>query len=338
MTRVTIDSCARHPEAWRRGPALNPDERAFGLRRRVVTTSLGRVIVRAGEVTGDTALVLLHGAAGSWTTWTPLLQAAERRGETLTNVVAIDMPGWGESRAPAIPFDIAQLSRAVGEIALSLGYARWIVVGHSLGGVVALDIAARTPARTEAVLLVSPSGPAVLDAIRRPLRGGIALPRFAGMLVIMRALAALGPVGRRLPGLLNRIGLLRPLSAPLFDDPPHVHGTVIDALAKELRPRAFTDAARAAVGYDETIWRSIACPVRSIRGERDVFVGDSDGVGFARLIRDFDQVTLPAAGHFAAIEQPYSVRRALHALLRGLPRYQVSRPPASALDRSRRDR
>lgn len=316
---MTIDILARqphalHPRAERRGPALSADERAFGLRRRVVPTSAGRLVVRAGAVTGETATILLHGAAGSWTTWTPLLRAAAQAGDPLTDVIAIDLPGWGESRAPASDLDIAQLTRAVCEVAQSMGYRRWIVVGHSLGGFLALDVAARTPTRTDGVLLISPSGPAVIDAIRRPVRGGFALPGFAGMLLIMRLLAAMGSTGRALVRALAPAGLLRAFSAPLFAEPAHVHHTVVDALSDEVRPGAFVAAARAAAGYDTSLWRRIECPVRAIRGEHDVFVADADRGEFATLIRDFDQHTARDAGHFAAVEQPGTVLRALRAL------------------------
>lgn len=311
---MTISLLDGEKRLRRRGPALTPDARAFGLRRQVVMTSVGRVVVRAGAVTGDTATILIHGAAGSWTTWTPLLDAAERAGHPLTNVVAIDLPGWGESAARADLVSVAQMSDVVCEVAEALGYARWSVVGHSLGGLLALDIAARTPERTDAVLLISPSGPAMIEAIRHPVRGALTLPWFAGMLLAMRLLAGMGPAGSALVRALHRVGMLGGLSAPLFAEPAHVHHTVIDALAAEVRARAFVDAARAAAGYDESIWAEITCPVRALRGERDVFVSDTDRAELARIIRDFDQSTVRAAGHFAAVEQPDVVLGALRAL------------------------
>lgn len=285
------------------------------MRRRVMRTSAGNVVVRAGQATDDTATILLHGAAGSWTTWTPLLRAAARSGTPLGDVIAIDLPGWGETR-PSAGTDVALLSGAVREIAEMLGYRRWLLVGHSLGGFLALDLAARTPRRTAAVLLISPSGPAVLRAIRQVFRGGVALPGFAGMLLTMRLLATMGGFGAPLAGALHRAGMLGALSAPLFAAPDRVHPSVIDALAEEVRPRAFAAAARAAAAYDETTWGAIDCPVRSLRGERDVFVADSDAAGFAKLIPDFAQTTIPEAGHFAAIEQPEAVLDALRPLVR----------------------
>jgi pimeloyl-ACP methyl ester carboxylesterase len=284
---------------------IDPD--ALGLTREVVETPLGPVVVRAGRRTGAVATVLLHGAAGSWTTWAPLLAAEPR----IPDVVAPDLPGWGESAAPARPADVAAVSAAVAVVARALGYERWIVVGHSLGGFVALDLAAREPAATVAVGLVSPTGAAVVDAIRRPLRGGLGLPWFAGMLLAMRALAALPASGRRLLRLLARIGLLRPLAAPLFADVPRVDEAVIAALAEEIRPVPFLLATRAAAAYDLATWRGVRCPVRTVRGARDVFVGAGDGAALAALVPEVSELVLQGAGHFAAVERPAAVARFL---------------------------
>ena len=278
---------------------------------------MGEVVVRVGPKTGPVGTVLLHGAAGSWTTWTPLLRAASGEGAPLPNIVAVDLPGWGESPAPAGGIDIAPLTDAVRQVAEALGYERWVVVGHSLGGAIALDVAARFPDRTDAVLLVSPSGGAVLDAVRRPIHGGAGLPWFAGMLLAMRVLAALGPVAGPLLRGLRRLGALRWLSSPLFAVPARVDGSVSAALADEIRPASFVAAARAAARYDESVWRGIRCPVRSVRGARDVFVGPNDGVELAALIPDFQETVVDEAGHFAAVERPERVREMLGAF--GMP-------------------
>ncbi|EZP25222.1 putative hydrolase or acyltransferase [Microbacterium oleivorans] len=268
--------------------------------------------MRVSDRASDAATILLHGAAGSWTTWTPFLRAVE---PPLRDVIVVDLPGWGESPFPEQGIDVARLSRAIREVALRLGYTRWTVVGHSLGGAIALDIAARFSQQTDAVVLVSPSGPAVLDAVRRPIRGGRRLPGFAGMLLAMRILAGLGSASAPLLRWLDRVGMLRPLSSPLFAHPALIDASVVSALAAEIRPRSFLAAARAAAVYDETTWRGIRCPVRSVRGARDVFVGPDDGARLASTIPDFRETVLDAAGHFAAIEQPAAVAALLQELV-----------------------
>lgn len=292
----------------RRGEtAVTEDAASVGLRRVVVSTAVGAIVARVGVREGDVATILLHGAAGSWTTWTPLLREAARRGAPVPDVVAVDLPGWGESAPPRGGVDIERTTAAVRELVERLGYRRWVIVGHSLGGALALDIAARAPEQTEAVALVSPSGAAVFDAVRRPIRGGLHLPGLAGMLLAMRFLRILPGEGRGCLRGLERAGVLRVLSAPLFAAPRMIDPSVVTALAEEIRPGAFVAAARAAAAYDESSWRGIRCPVRAVRGDRDVFVGAKDAAAFSALIPDYREMALEGVGHFAAIERPAAV-------------------------------
>lgn len=276
----------------------------------VVQTALGPVVVRAGRRSGPTATILLHGAAGSWTTWTPLITTSDRAGSPLTDLLIPDLPGWGETPAPTRAADaggpgIAQVSDAIVEIAVALGYRRWRIVGHSLGGFLALDIAVRAPHQTESVVLVSPTGPSVVDAVRRPIRGGRRLPWFAGMLLAMRILGLLGSVA--LVRAIRAAGMLRLVAGPLFADRARMDASVIDALPDELRPDAFVNAARAAAAYDLDAFASILSPVRSIRGRADVFASTRDSEFFAATIPDFREIRVTDAGHFAAIETPRAV-------------------------------
>ncbi|MDN3496500.1 alpha/beta hydrolase [Planococcus sp. APC 4015] len=284
-------------------PLLN-DPATLGLSRTVVPTRVGDVAVVAGRRTGGVATILLHGAAGSWTTWTPLLAASD-----LDDVIAPDLPGWGESGGHEGVRSVEDLSDAVVEVAAALGHDRWHLVGHSLGGFVALDIAARYAQQTLGVTLVSPTGASVVDAIRRPIRGGLVVPGFAGMLLAMRALARFGTGGLRIIRLLDRCGWMPALTAPLFAGP--AHPSVVAAFAGEVRPAAFARAAQLASRYDTQAWTGIRCTVRAVGGARDVFADDTDAAAFGALIADFGSVRLPGAGHFAHVEQPRTVLAAM---------------------------
>ena len=307
------------------------------LRRVVVPTGVGPLVVHAGRRSGSpVATVLLHGAAGSWRTWGALIAASDGLRLPLSDIVAIDLPGWGETPGP-VP-EPADVAVAVAAAARALGYPRWRVVGHSLGGVIALDVAARFPRETVAVGVVSPSGAGARAIARRPVRRAARLPWLAGMVLAMRVLRGLGPLARPLLRLLRRTGALRRLARPLFRHPERVSRSVTDDLAEEIRPSAFLAAAHLSTGHDDGVWRRITCPVRSVRGAHDVFVAERDAREWGRLMNDYDDRVLDDSGHFAHVEQPVETLRALREVWAAdrapAPRGGSGRPRSSIARRS----
>lgn len=287
------------------------------LRRHVLPTELGPCTVRVQQGTGgrgpasSSPDVYLHGAAGSWTTFRPLLSGAPAHDRIL-----IDLPGWGESTEGARleHFSVEAMARAVIEVLNSLGYRRWSLVGHSMGGFLALHIAAAWPEQTISVAAISATTFGVSEASRRPLRSVPGFPAFVGMLLAMRSLTALGPAG---PALLHAIGttpVMRSLVSPLFADSTAISAGVIRGLGADARPASFAAAARAVARYDFGQWRSILCPVLATRGDEDVFTPPSDLIRFAEVVPHARLVTIPRCGHFANVEQPEQVQCLLHDL------------------------
>jgi pimeloyl-ACP methyl ester carboxylesterase len=283
------------------------------LARVVVRDDAGPLVLRVGPRTSDTAIVLLHGAAGAWTTWTPLRAAAAARGAPIDDVVAPDLPGWGETPGPTP--DLPAMADRITHALDALGYARWRLVGHSLGGALALEIAARHPDRTLSVGLISPSGAAVRAVARHPVLAAPRLPGFAGMIAAMRLLRVLGRAAPPLLHRLERAGILRVLAAPLFARPRRVHPSVTTALAAEIRPAAFLAAVDAARDVDPAAWRSIRCPVHTVRGARDVFVGADDLATLRAAVPQTAETVLARAGHFAHVEDPGGVLSALAGVI-----------------------
>lgn len=99
-------------------------------------------------------LVLIHGIGMHWQAWEPVLPrlTAER------DVIAVDLPGFGDSPAPAPGTSpgIESLTRLVREFLDSLGLERPHMAGNSLGGWVALELAKQDHARSATGL--SPAG------------------------------------------------------------------------------------------------------------------------------------------------------------------------------------
>ena len=291
------------------------------LGRLVIATELGPATVRvqqgtgSGPGTGDPATaaaeVYLHGAAGSWTTFQPLVVRTPD-----IDRVLIDLPGWGDSTAGARldHLSVESMGRAVVEILDSLGYRRWHLVGHSMGGFLALHIAAKWPERAAGVAAISATTFAVSAAARGPLRGLSGFPAFAGMLLAMGSMAALGPSG---PASIRAVGatpVMGLLTSPLFADPPAVPRHLIRGLATDARPASFAAAVRAVAHYDFGQWRAIRCPVLATRGNTDVFTPASDLSRLASVVPHVRLETIARCGHFANIEQPEHVQRLLDDL------------------------
>lgn len=103
---------------------------------------------------GGTPLVLVHGFGGDLNNWLfnqPAL-AAERR------VIALDLPGHGESGKTLSSGEAAELSEAVLGLLDHLQLDRVHLAGHSMGGLVALTVAEQAPARVVSLTLIASAG------------------------------------------------------------------------------------------------------------------------------------------------------------------------------------
>ena len=200
----------------------------------------------------------------------------------------------------------------VREAVESLGYTEWDLVGHSLGGFVALHMASQWPECVLSVGMVSGTTFSVIRTVERPVRRFGELPGFVMLWRLMQALAVFGRGGNAFVRGVGRIGLLRPVTFPLFRHWREVPRSQGRALARELRPRSFAAAAAATRGYDaDGLWSRIECPVRATRGDRDVFVTAADHEHLSRILPQSVCTVVSDCGHFGAVERPAEVLAAL---------------------------
>ncbi len=132
---------------------------------------------------GKTPLLLVHGLGGFIENWQPCLPLlAERH-----RVCAVDLPGHGRSDKPlSASYAATELAAFVEQFATTLKLDRLNLVGHSLGGAVALNFALNYPDRVEKLALVESAGlgkegafalrllsvPLVGELLSRPSRAG----------------------------------------------------------------------------------------------------------------------------------------------------------------------
>ncbi len=287
LTRSVVDSPAGETVLWHRPPSDPNDERPL--------------------------LVLLHGAAGSWSTWTALLRAADVAQIDLGAVLALDAPGWGSSTAVLRRgTSVDDIADAVQNAVRSLGYPSARLVGHSMGGLLALHLAARTDSIAASVLALSPSSSGVIAAVEHPVRslaGG--LRALVLLRVGLRTLTPIDRAARAAARGLQRFGAIRVLTIPLFRHPLRAPRWVMDATAADLRPRSFTLAADALRGYRIGQWATISCPVTVAVGDRDVFVAPDDLPELEEIVPQLAATVLQDCGHFPQVERPDAVLRLL---------------------------
>lgn len=110
------------------------------------------------------ALLLLHGFTGNGAVWRPLAAALRNR----YTLIIPDLPGHGRTAAPANPDRLAMARTAADlwNLLNHLNIAETAVLGYSMGGRLALHVAARDPARVRGLILESAS-PGIDDAEAR---------------------------------------------------------------------------------------------------------------------------------------------------------------------------
>lgn len=97
--------------------------------------------------------ILIHGWSSSWHTWAPLLPALSRR----FHCIAVDLPGYGRSPAPRSRPTIAGYADLVAELIQQLSDHAVLVLGHSMGGQIAMTLALRYPVLVERMVLLNPA-------------------------------------------------------------------------------------------------------------------------------------------------------------------------------------
>jgi magnesium chelatase accessory protein len=211
-------------------------------------------VEEAGD--GDPAILLFHGYLGSTAVWHRSMPRLAAR----CRVLAADLPGAGYSDRPGdAPYDLEWLSSLVPGLMETLGLGPCLLGGHSLGGAVALRVAAAHPSLCRGLVLVAPLAyeqippPGLRFAQRHP---GIAGRFFAsplGRLVIPRLVRRAAFATPEAKAAVNVRRLLGHLDAP--------GGWV-----------AATRMGLAAVGSAPTqdVLRRISCPAVVFWGEEDV--------------------------------------------------------------------
>ncbi|MFC4587474.1 alpha/beta fold hydrolase [Sphaerisporangium corydalis] len=263
--------------------------------------------------------VFVHGLAGSATNWTDLM--AELSGQV--RGYALDLPGAGYSPAPpGGDYSIAAHATAVTRLIEHAGGPVHLL-GNSLGGAVAVRVAAIRPDLVRTLTLVSPALPDLLPRYG-PARVAVsAAPRF-GEWAVSR-LRTLAPERR-----------IAATMAMCYADSGRVHPIRLEDAVAELRRRddlpyagpALVSSARALVNEyfrrgEDNLWRlaaRVTAPTLVVHGRHDRLVDPRMALRAGRTFPDVRLVLLPHAGHVAQMECPSLVARHVRVLMQDAAR------------------
>jgi pimeloyl-ACP methyl ester carboxylesterase len=241
---------------------------------------------------GDTALVFLHGWCGDREYWKHQAKAfaADYR------IVALDQAGHGQSGKGRKVWTVGGLAGDVEAVVKALGLKRVILVGHSMGGPVALLAARRMPGTVVAVIGVDTLQNAEFEppkemrqkfteAFEKDFRGTMRAG-FAGLLP-EKADAAL------------RTWLLTRAEA---QDPTMALGLMRDFSALDMK----------------RLLKEARTPVRCINSAGGFAFFTPTAVAINKKYADFNAVTIEEVGHFPMLEKPAEFNQKLRDVLREL--------------------
>jgi 3-oxoadipate enol-lactonase len=257
---------------------------------------------------GPTGVLMLHGVGGSAAVWPAQMQALPAAGY---RALAWDTPGYGESPTVA-PYTIARLAEALEAFLARLDVPQLVLVGHSMGGMIAQELMVRAPGRVQGLVLYATS-----PAFGRP--EGDWQRQFLA--------ARLGPLdaGRTMAELAG--ALVGSMAGDAADDAGLACAR--EAMAR-VDPATYRASMQALVGFDRrAALGAIDVPTLLVAGEKDPNAPPQVMRRMAGSMPRAEYQELPGAGHLAHLEQPAAFNAVLLDFLRRyFPAAAPSRPAA----------
>jgi pimeloyl-ACP methyl ester carboxylesterase len=244
--------------------------------------------------------LLIHGFGASWCYWVHTIpKLVETR-----RVIAIDLPGFGDSELQHEQSIGYQLS-IIDELCDVLGVSSVDVVGHSLGTIIACELAARYPKLVRSLVLTGGPIVSVIDLFRSPLRTIRKNPKVANFFI--EALTMGIPLPSSIEGLIvSRAWARRLALAPYVRHPDQLSPTAVASVLRGVGARGALPTLWRGFGYDfRPALEKVHCPTLVIAGVEDKLVPESD----VRAFVDADPLNrhvhmLDDTGHCPMLEQP----------------------------------
>jgi pimeloyl-ACP methyl ester carboxylesterase len=257
------------------------------------------------ELGAGPPLLLVHGLSGCWQNWLENIPHFART----HRVIVMDLPGFGASEMPREPISIPGYARFLEALCDELAIDAATVVGNSMGGHIATELAISFPQRVERLVLVSAAGITTEHAHRD------------GVMAGGRIIAALATrAAARHEALARRPGLRRLALSFVTRHPDRLSAGLAREMMQGAGKPGFMPALEAVISYrlSERL-PQIACPTLIVWGEDDHVIPVRDAARFEQLIPDARAVVLPDTGHMAMLERPERFNALLEEFLAELP-------------------
>ena len=275
------------------------------LRKEEIVLNRRRIAYRTGG--SGPLLVLIHGITSNSATWDRVLPKLARR----YTVLAPDLLGHGRSDKFRGDYSVGAHANMVRDLLDALGHRSATLVGHSLGGGVAMQLAYQYPERVERLVLVAPGG---FGREVTVLLRAASLPGSGPVL----ALAASRPVieaGTLLAGAVGRLGVHGGTDLEEL-------GRAYALLSDRESRRAFIHTLRSVVDHDgqrvsalDRVEMIKAFPSLIVWGERDRVLPAHQGERIHREVPHTQLSIFKQAGHFPHRDDPTRFVRAVDAFV-----------------------
>lgn len=259
-----------------------------------VTIHGRQLVYRTG---GNGAVVLLiHGMAGSSSTWKHVMPALSEK----FTVVAPDLLGHGRSDKEQDDYSLGAFASLLRDLLVALGHERATVVGQSLGGGIAMQLAYQYPERCERLVLVGSGG------LGREVNRVLPLLTLPGADTLLR-IASAAPIRatiRRVAALFGRAGMQ---PGPATDEFWRSYESLSDPATRKsfLRTlRAVIDPKGQAVSAENRLHLAADMPTLIVWGDSDPIIPVSHAYAAHKGIEGSRLEIFEGVGHYPHCEDP----------------------------------
>jgi pimeloyl-ACP methyl ester carboxylesterase len=242
-------------------------------------------------------LVLIHGITSSSATWERVMPYLARD----FTVIAPDLVGHGQSDKPRGDYSLGSHASSIRDLLLVLGHERASIVGHSLGGGIAMQFSYQFPERCERLALVDSGG------LGREVSILLRAATLPGSEFVLPALAAtrLLDAGRLAGRMLGKVGL-RPRTD--IEEIARGHATLSDAEARAAfvhTLRSVVEPGGQRVDASDRLYLSAHIPFLLVWGEHDSVIPVAHGRAAHEHVSGSRLEVFESSGHFPQLDEPH---------------------------------